>query len=394
MNITAGKDGIQAETVLQINDGTVTAKTGGGSANASIASKGNERPGWGEWDKPTMPMATVDSVESVEKDSAKGLKAGTAIYVTGGKVTIDSSDDSVHSNGDVIIKAGTLALASGDDGIHADASLVVNGGIIDISQSYEGMEGTDITVNGGNIHVTAKDDGLNAAGGNDGSAPGGRPGENNFTAASPVDNDSAYIRITGGNVVVNATGDGLDANGSLHVDGGTVLVNGPTGQGNGAIDYDGVAEITGGTLVAAGSSGMAQNFSDSSKQNSLLVAYSSFQKADTLVSLQDENGKTLLSFAPAKDFQSIVISSPKLEQGKTYTLYSGGKASGKNADRLYTDGSLSAGSKVVSVTLSRAATSITDTGAQFTGMGGPGRGGHMGGPRGPRPNYDQGNGGK
>ncbi|SFG97651.1 protein of unknown function [Desulfotomaculum arcticum] len=390
-DITSGNDGIQAETVLQITDGEVTTKTGGGSANASTDSKGNERPGRGGWDNQTAPAAAEDSADSSDSTaSAKGVKAGTAVYVTGGNINIDSSDDSVHSSGDVIISAGTVTLASGDDGIHADSSLVVDGGAIDISQSYEGLEGTNITVNGGNIHITAKDDGINAAGGNDGSAPGGRPGENNDTVENGSDGDSTFIRITGGYVVVNANGDGIDANGSLYVDGGMVLVNGPTNNGNGSLDYDGVAEITGGTIVAAGSSGMAQNFSDSSSQNSLLVAYSSGQKAGTLVTLLDESGKTILSFAPAKDYQSIVISTLKLEQGKTYTLYSGGNAGGKNTDGLYTDGSYSAGTEVVSVTLSGAATSISDTGAQITTMGGPGRGGPKGGPM---PAHNQGIGG-
>lgn len=342
-DITAGNDGIQAETALQITDGTVTAKTGGGSANASIDSKGNERPGWGKWNKQATPTATEDGADSSDSiDSAKGIKAGTAIYVTGGNIDIDSSDDSVHANGDVIISAGTVTLASGDDGIHADSSIVVDGGTINISQSYEGLEGSTITVNGGNIHITAKDDGFNAAGGNDGSAFGGRPGEKNFIVENSSDgSDSTFVRITGGYVVVNANGDGIDSNGSLYMDGGTVLVNGPTNNGNGPLDYNGVAEIAGGTFVAAGSSGMAQNFSDSSSQNSLLVAYSSVQKAGTLVSLLDESGKTILIFAPAKDYQSIVISTPKLEQGKTYTLYSGGSAGEKNTDGLYPEANYS-----------------------------------------------------
>lgn len=383
VNITAAKDGIQAETVVQITNGTVTTKTGGGSTNARTKAKDNMPGGWGDWDQGAAEQAD-------DTASAKGLKAGTALYVTGGKINIDAADDSVHSNGNVIIKAGTLTLNSGDDGIHAETSLVVDGGTINIAQSYEGLEGSTITVNNGNIHVTAQDDGINAGAGTDSSAPG-RPGENN-TENSSVQPNSAFLRIKNGTVVVNAAGDGLDANGSLYVDGGTVLVNGPTNNGNGALDYDNVAEITGGTLVAAGSSGMAQNFTSSTKQNSLLVAYSSTQKAGTLVSLQDEKGQTILTFAPAKDYQSIVISSPKLEQGKTYTLYSGGSSSGKNSDGLYTGGNYSGGSKVVSVTLSGAATSITDTGAQFTGMGGPGGpggGGHMGGPRGPRPEGNQ-----
>ncbi|RYD04943.1 hypothetical protein N752_12205 [Desulforamulus aquiferis] len=58
--------------------------------------------------------------------------------------------------------------------------------------------------------------------------------------------------------MINASGDGIDSNGSLYMDGGTVLVNGPTNNGNGPLDHDRMAEITGGTLVAAGSSGMAR----------------------------------------------------------------------------------------------------------------------------------------
>jgi len=373
-DITAGKDGIQAETVLQITGGTISAKTGGGSAGANSAGKDNERPGRGGWNNQTPPAAAEENTDSSSAaDSAKGLKAGSAVYITGGKMDIDSADDAVHSNGDVLISAGTLILASGDDGIHADSSLVVDDGAIDIAQSYEGLEGNTITINGGDINVTAGDDGLNAAGGNDGSGFGGRPGENNFAAENGAYGTAGtFIRITGGCVAVNAGGDGIDSNGALYAEGGTVLINGPTDNGNGPLDYMSVAEITGGTFVAAGSSGMAQNFSGSSSRNSLLVVYSTVQKAGTLVSLLDESGKAILSFAPAKDYQSVVISAPELEQGKTYTLYSGGSADGENTDGLYAGGSYSPGAEVVSVTLSEAATAISDTGEPVTVMGGPG----------------------
>jgi len=384
LTITAGKDGIQAETVLQVTDGTVTVKTGGGSANASTDSKSNERPGWGKW-------AEDSAATSNDEPSAKGLKAKAAINIAGGKLTIDSSDDSVHANGDVMISNGTVNISSGDDGIHADASLVVKNGTIDIAQSYEGLESTTITINGGKININAKDDAFNATGGSNGSALYGRPGQSGLTGTrSSTGQDSAFIRITGGYVAVNTSGDGIDSNGSLYLDGGTVVVSGPTNNGNGPIDYTGVAEISGGTVAISGSSGMAQNFSDSSKQNSLLVAFSVVQKVGNLVGLQDASGNTILSLAPAMDYQSVLKSSPKLEQGKTYTLYSGGSASGKNTDGLYTDGKYQAGTKVIIVNLSEAATSISDTGEKIINMGGPGgRGGHgdpgdrpgMGGPR-------------
>ncbi len=47
--ITAGTDGIQAETVLQISGGSYTLTTGGGSQNSSTDSVGEMRPGWGKW---------------------------------------------------------------------------------------------------------------------------------------------------------------------------------------------------------------------------------------------------------------------------------------------------------------------------------------------------------
>lgn len=51
---------------------------------------------------------------------------------------------------------------------------------IQINRSYEGLEALNILISGGSITVTASDDGINAAGGNDGSSVNGRPGQNNF----------------------------------------------------------------------------------------------------------------------------------------------------------------------------------------------------------------------
>ena len=47
------------------------------------------------------------------------------------------------------------------------------------------------------------------------------------------------LNISGGLVYVDSQGDGLDSNGNMTIDGGTVLVNGPTNSGNGAIDSNG-----------------------------------------------------------------------------------------------------------------------------------------------------------
>lgn len=106
---------------------------------------------------------------------------------------------------------------------------------------------------------------------------------------------------------------------------------------------------------------MAQSPGETSSQNSLTVYFSSVQSAGTLVTLADENSSPIIGFAPSKDYQSIVISSPELEQGKTYTLISGGTNSSTSDNGLYIGGSLSGGSKLTDVTLSTAVTRISDT---------------------------------
>lgn len=310
------------------------------------------------------------------------LRGRDSIAIKRGTFTIDAGGDGLQSNNDEDVEKGWISIDGGafkitaeSDGIQATTSLVVNSGTIDISKCYEGLEGANVTVNGGNIRIKADDDGLNAAGGNDGSSVDARPIEN-----ASSDDSTYFIRINGGYLTVDAAGDGIDANGSLYFSGGTVLVSGPTNNGNGALDYDGTCEITGGTLAIAGSSGMAQSPGNTSSQSSVTVYYSSVQKSGTLVTLSDSSGKPLLSFAPSKDYQSIVISSPELEQGSTYTLSSGGTNSGKLKDGLYTGGAVSGATKLADVKLSSIVTRISDDGSQVTGrMGGPGgMGGHDG----------------
>ena len=351
LNITAGTDGIQADTVLRIDGGTFQITSGGGSANASTDQKGNENPGWGMWGPGSKEKTAKTEDPTDTSDSAKGLKAGVSLSVRGGTFTIDSSDDSVHCNGTVTITGGTFALSSGDDGVHAGDALLIQNGTIAISQSYEGLEGLNVTISGGKIQLTASDDGINSAGGSD-TADQGRPGQNQFNVSEDSD---LFIKMIGGSVTVDAGGDGLDSNGNLIIEGGTVLVSGSANNGNGALDYEGTAKITGGTVVAAGMSGMAQGFSDSSSQYSILHNFSTTLSESDAVTLKDSDGNTLVTYTPAKAYQSVVVSCPDMEKGQTYTL--------------------SAGSQSEALTLSSVVTS-NGTG----GMGG-GMNGKMGGPQ-------------
>ncbi len=371
-NIKSEADGIQAYTSVLISGGTFTIATGGGSANAATKTGDNMGGQFGNKENTvatktdtTLKTDVTTKTDVAETVSAKGIKASTDISIGGGTFKIDSSDDAVHSSKDVTITGGDLSIATGDDGVHGDETVTVKNGKINITKSYEGLESNIITISGGEIHVIAKDDGINAAEGTtEGAVTNGAPGKSSGTSK---------LNINGGYITVDAAGDGLDANGSITMTNGTVIVSGPTNNGNGALDYDGTFEISGGLLFAAGSSGMAQATSDASKQYSVIMTYTETQKAGTVVNLKDSKGNSVGTFTPTKDYQSIVISSSKITKGGSYSLYSGGTSTASESLDGYTDGEYKGGTKVVDFTITSSVTWLNETGvttAKTSNMGG------------------------
>jgi predicted small secreted protein len=371
-DIKAGNDGIQAETALVIDGGAYTLVTGGGSANGEVKTGDKGR---GPMGGNTSQSSTA--TEETGTESAKGLKAGGNINVNNGSFTIDAADDAVHSNSNVAITAGEFTIATGDDGIHADALVSIAGGVIHITKSYEGIEGANIEISGGEIHVVASDDGVNVAGGNDEATVGGGPREQDQFSNSSAN----QLTISGGTLTVDASGDGLDSNGSILMTGGTVIVNGPTTSGNGALDYDGNFKQSGGTLVAVGSAGMTQAPADDSSQFSVSMTFSQTQQAGAIVHLEDSEGNTILTFAPSKAYQSVVISSPDLKESGSYTLYSGGSSTGTEVDGLYTDGEYGGGTKVTEFEITSSVTWLNESGVTTGGNNRQGPGGAGGGRR-------------
>lgn len=338
-NITAAKDGIQAETLVKLSGGEINVTSGGAG------------------------RAPFESSSSDDEESTNGIKAGSLILAEGGSITVSSADDTVHSNGDVQINGGKFTLSSGDDGIHADNALIINSGEIIVSKSYEGLEGKTVTVTGGNIDITASDDGINAADGS-GSSAGGKPGSN---ASSDV-----YINISGGYITVNASGDGVDSNGNIDISGGVILVSGPASDGNSALDCDGTATVTGGTAIFCGSAGMAETFSGSSSQPSLMYTLDSAAAAGKSVALVNSEGKVIASFVPSKQYINIVISSPYLAVGSSYTLSVGGTVSGCDKNGYTDNGSISGAQSANEVKISSVSTTYGKSGGIGGNMGGMG----------------------
>ena len=317
------------------------------------------------------PLSSSE-VKATDTASTKGLKAGGNISINNGTFTIDAADDAVHSNSNIAITGGDLTIMTGDDGIHADALVEIAGGTINIMKSYEGIEGANIIFSGGIANVVSIDDGVNASDGNDDVATNeGRRDQFNKSSNN-------LITISGGWLVIEAAGDGVDSNGSISMTGGTVIVNGPTNNGNGALDYDGSFEQSGGMLIAAGSAGMSQTPSDSSSQYSVSMTYSQTQQAGTLVHIEDSKGNTVLSFIPSKNYQSVVVSSPDLKKGDSYIIYTGGSMKGTETDGLYTDGKYEGGTKVTEFQITNSVTWLNESGVTTGGNIGPGPGGNFG----------------
>lgn len=349
--ITSAGDGVSAETTLTVTGGVISIISGGGSANAQ--QKTDNMRGWWDFD---------NSASDDNSASCKGLKAGKAMMISGGSITIDAQDDALHTDGDMTISGGECILSTGDDGAHAALSLTVLDGKITVLTSYEGLEANQITLAGGELDITATDDGINANGGSDGFSGGfgggfggGRGGmggsfggrrndtNNHSGDMTPPDNNNMtlpdnsnmqtpsddttdkqpVLLITGGKITVNADGDGLDSNGNLRVEGGDITVNGPSNGGNGALDIGtengGAGVIAGGTLIALGASSMAENFGSTSTQCAFLVTMNSFGAGET-ITITDSQGNVLYTGVTVKSANSVVFSSADLVVGETYTV--------------------------------------------------------------------------
>ena len=330
-------DGISAASSLLISGGTVAISAQGTVSTSpvtSYAGGGFGRPGGGHG-------GMQEGNPNKSSTSAKGLKATGLLQITGGNITVDCTDDAIHSDSCVQIDDGVLFISANDDGIHGEDRVLINGGVIEIAKSYEGIEAVNITVNGGAIRLFASDDGFNACGGASMMGGGfGRPGQSADTSVSDSD-QTPLLTFNGGYTVVNASGDGIDSNGQIVITGGTVIVYGPTDNGNGPIDHGDartdLLTISGGTLLAIGSAGMADTAVGQDYGVIAFMTRSSFV-AETTMGIFDEQGNLVLAFRAPKAFASVVFSHASVNSGAQYTICYDGTIDGSLQDGILTNG--------------------------------------------------------
>ena len=332
LTVTAGSGAEEAQA-LQGTDDTMTWRPGGIDEDAMTRARDGQMPqaeqlprqpreqeaGQEVLPQPqqTNPQEGTQNGTEQSSDGAdtscKGIKSDAGIEILDGTFVLNTADDALHSNGAISVRGGGFSITAGDDGVHADDRLEIEGGTFEIGRSYEGLEAAELLISGGDITLTASDDGLNAAGGNDGSGMAG--GMDVFRADA-----SAAITISGGKLNVTASGDGIDSNGSLIITDGEIYVNLVDASGNGMLDYGTTGVITGGTVAGLSSGQMEVNFSDDSTQGAILYSFSQPLEEGTTVTLCDSDGAVLFRTKAEQPFQTVLLSLPELERGKCYTL--------------------------------------------------------------------------
>ncbi len=263
--------------------------------------------------------------------------AEAALDIVSGTDGLKSSNEKDVDLGYVRIVSGSITIDAGDNGIQAERALTVEDGAITVLSSEEDLEGATVTVNGGTLNLTARDDGINGAGAPDSAVSG--------MAADPT----ASVEINGGCIVINAEGDGVDSNGNLTMTDGILLVSGPTNDGDGALDYAGEAMISGGVVMAVGSGGMAASFGQNSTQGVIAVGLQRQSGGQTLA-LCEEDGQVLAAFTPAKTYSHLVVSVPEITDGETYTVCIG-TLDGVDENGYAREGDLNGGMVLATVTM-------------------------------------------
>ncbi len=241
-------------------------------------------------------------VTSVE-DAIRGRDA---VKILDGTFVIESGEDAIKSNNDedgtkgfVSIDGGTFTINAGDDALHAETVLLINDGDIDIQSCYEGLEGEQIYINGGDIEITASDDAINASlrdtvsgtttdattdgtasdmggmgdmgdmggeaptnrGMSDSSASGGTAPGDGFDSDttsgvstqiaitnSEAPSDMGNMQNMGGGGTMGGTMSGSSESCLIQINGGYLVIE----AGGDAIDSNGYLEINGGTIYANG----------------------------------------------------------------------------------------------------------------------------------------------
>lgn len=261
------------------------------------------------------------------------------VTVTSGGDALRATNDSDTALGCVLIGASALTLTAGEDGIQTETTLTLfdttgtvtsgggSGAALADDVSAKGIKaGTDITVRSGSYTLDCADDAVHANG--NVTVSGGT-----FTVTTGDDGVHAdnAVTITDGTIDIPKCYEGIEGQ-TITISGGTIDI----------VSSDDGLNAAGGTVIAAGYSGMAQNFGTDSTQGSILLT--SRSTSTETIRVTDASGSVLAEFTPAKAYNCVIVSTPALKQGGTYTVTMGGESTDVTLDSLiYGSGGMGGG---------------------------------------------------
>ena len=333
-----GAKAINCDTNVTINGGRTTAiATGNGEweVDETLTYGGDTKAAAGIGCDGIFYMNGGELYAKATGSGGKGIKADLEGYITGGKIRIITEGGLYYSNGTTENHNYTgntdnlpAAYTSSPKGMkignkEENGSTTTTYGILKISggdimvrtkgNNAEGIEskGT-FDVTGGTILVHAHDDALNA---------------------------TDDMTISGGTVVaVGTNNDAIDANGNMYLKGGTIIACGANGAETGIdINEQKKLYITGGNIFSIG--GRVDGNLGSTTQG--IINASGSLSANSTVSVSNSS-KTLCSFTmPPVSYTGnnvIIISSPELTSGSSYTLKAGSSSTSVTASNTISGG--------------------------------------------------------
>lgn len=345
-------EGIESKAVLTINDGIVHIICTDDGLNAG---GGNSSMGGGMMQGGGRPQGN--------RGETTDINAGVASENN----TVNNSTGGRGKGGQGITPPDSGMTSGGTRGNRGELT-GINAGTADGNNAPNNSTGSRGGMQGGNIQgMTPPDENMPK----DNTSKAEQSGNGQSSVENILTESTSHdIILNGGYIYINSKCDGIDSNGNVVVNGGTLIIDGPTSGGDSAIDYDGNMSVSGGLIIAAGSAGMAQASGNTSEQSSVMINFLNTLDAKTPVCIQDEDGNNILTYVPAKNYQNLVFSSDSIEEGKTYSVYYGGTVSGSEENGVYknntTDGTL-----YQSFTVS--STGTTKVGSSVSGGGGRGR---------------------
>lgn len=303
----AAADCIKADGALQILGGNITALSTG-DAGDCISADGAAVIGiLGVTNSPVLKLAT----------------RGAKVAVSGSGMTVDYSNPKTFS---------------------VEGNLTVNGGIFIATTKNDGGEGMEskkgLTINGGNIEITAYDDCINAG---------------------------TNITINGGNIYCYSSGnDGIDSNGTFKFTGGLIITSGTTAPEEGFDCDQNTFSINGGILIGTGG-GTSTPTAGTSSQRS--VIYTATGTANTVIQVKSSSGDNLV-YRISRSYSAggggpggtggmkFLFSNPGLT-ATTYTIVSGVTVTGGTEFHgYYTGATVTGGTTNKTFTISSMVTSV------------------------------------